>query len=136
MDNCDSFVRKIRAKHHITSDYGVAKKLRLEPQSFYSWKKRGSVFSDETGQAIAEALGYDSEYVLLCLNAERCDRDGDPESKKTYERILRLFSQAAKTAAAILLVVLPYSVIFNAFSVYYVKLSESVYWHRNCYSIP
>lgn len=53
------------------TDYRVAKELDISTNTLYSWRKRGSVMSDDIGKKAAKLLGMEEKFILYCLATER-----------------------------------------------------------------
>ncbi|HJX19108.1 MAG TPA: helix-turn-helix transcriptional regulator [Acidiferrobacterales bacterium] len=88
METSGDFVRAIRARYGITSDYQLAKTLRITRSAMSKYKTGVChVFSEETGFRIAELLDLDAGHVLACLAAERSK---DIKVKKVWERLAEL----------------------------------------------
>lgn len=99
MHTSNDFVREIRALFPSAgSDYGLAKILNVSQQAISKRKKEGSIFSDKTGERIAQLTGHPLEYVLSCLDAERAKC---PTIKAARERIAGMFAQSGKKAARV-----------------------------------
>ena len=111
MHTTADFIHQIKTRDNL-SDYRVAKMLGISRSAMSLHKKgKSKTLSDETAGKIAEILGMDPAYVLMCLNAERAK---DPEVKALYKRMGQLVLAAAKkgrrAAAAVLAAILiPYS---------------------------
>lgn len=102
METMNDFVALIRKRNPGMRDADLARMLRITRQAISQMKSgRSKHFSDETAYNIAEVLGLDPAYVLLCLAAER---SGDERVKHTWQRINRFFKHTAGRAAAIALV--------------------------------
>jgi len=99
MKTSNDFVRAIRARHNVLSDYALAKLLGIT-RSAVSEHKLGlsKAFGDQTGYRIAELLDLDPGYVLASLAAERAKT---PEVKRVWQRMAR----AAGTAAVLVMAV-------------------------------
>lgn len=61
----------LKAHYDGASDYAIAKKLGIQPQTVYHWKAGRYFMSDEIGIRAAELLGLDPDIVLLDLHIER-----------------------------------------------------------------
>ncbi len=98
METSADFIRAIRTRYSITSDYQLAKILGIT-RSAMSKYRTGicHVFGEEIGYRIAELLELPKEYVLSCLAAERSK---DKKVKKVWERIAEL-TRVAVVALAV-----------------------------------
>ena len=101
METMNDFIEMIRKQRPIMSDAELARTIGITRQAISQLKSgRTKHFSDETAYNIAEVLGIDPAYVLLCLAAER---SSDQRVKLTWQRINRFFKNAGTRAAVIAL---------------------------------
>lgn len=73
----------IKARHGITSDYGLAKKLQVTPQKMSDWMSGRVLPGSLICYKIAELLDMKPELVLADIElerAERAHRDGDAQA--------------------------------------------------------
>lgn len=73
------FLNDIQAAYGLTSDYQLAKKLGVTPQSIANYRHGRSFFSDEVALKVAHLLELDPLMILACANADRYARQGAPE---------------------------------------------------------
>ena len=64
------WIDRVKAAKGIESDYGVAKLLRLTPQSVSGYRSKTPTMNEETSIKVAEALGVEPARVLLDQIAE------------------------------------------------------------------
>lgn len=109
METMNDFVDLIRKRKPNMRDAELARTIGVTRQAISQMKSgRSKHFSDETAYNIAEVLGLDPAYVLLCLAAERSP---DQRVKHTWQRINRFFKSAGARAAVVFLLASP---IFSA----------------------
>lgn len=112
-----------------SSDNKTAKALGVSRAAVSKWRN-GETFGDEAALAIADALGYPRDYVLLCCHAERASF---PEAKKVLRQVAGKLRGAAAIIAALLVThavsIEEAQALTNTFEiqctskVYYVKLN-------------
>lgn len=97
METMNDFIASIRKRQPGMNDSELARTIGVTRQAISQMKSgRSKHFSDETAYNIAEVLGIDPAYVLLCLAAERSK---DARVKHTWQRINRFFKSAGSRAA-------------------------------------
>ena len=69
--NTIELLTALKAANDGASDYAIAKKLGIQPQTVYHWKAGRYMMSDEVGIKAAELLGLDPAKVLIDLHIER-----------------------------------------------------------------
>ena len=87
----------VKARHHLASDYQLAKFLGMSKQRI-SANQAGAVMSDEAALKVADALGLERAHVLAIVAAERAKSQ---PVKKEWEKL------AAATAALFVFAMLP-----------------------------
>ena len=65
------FLDTIKAKQGLTSDYQLAKFLKLSDQRISFYRTGKSRFDEDTCIMVADVLGLDQGYVMACIAAER-----------------------------------------------------------------
>lgn len=111
METMNDFVALIRKRKPDMKDAELARTIGVTRQAISQMKSgRSKHFSDETAYNIAEVLGIDPAYVLLCLAAERSP---DQRVKHTWQRINRFFKGAGARAAVLLLLASPIFSLVN-----------------------
>lgn len=69
--NTIDLLTRLKAANDGASDYAIAKKLGIQPQTVYHWRSGRFGMSDEVGIRAAEMLGLDAGKVLISLHIER-----------------------------------------------------------------
>ncbi len=69
------------------TDYRISKEIGAKTQTISTWRNRGSVMSDEYAVKVAEILGFDPDWLLLHIHAER-------NIKQPYGRHLKELAEA------------------------------------------
>lgn len=91
-------VDELKSLNGNASDYRIAQILGVKPQTVSSWRLRGSIFDDETALKVAAALGYQPEYVVACVHAERAKT---PQARTVWTHIAAAFGTAAALVVAV-----------------------------------
>lgn len=69
--NTIELLTALKAANDGASDYAIAKKLGIQPQTIYHWRAGRFGMSDEIGLRTAQELGLDPAKVLIDLHIER-----------------------------------------------------------------
>jgi len=72
--NTIEFIAAIKARHNVTSDYGVAKLLRVSRTSVSEWQKGKGAFGPLTCFRVAELLGEQPAAVIAVVELERAQK--------------------------------------------------------------
>lgn len=105
METMNDFVALIRKRKPDIKDAELARTVGVSRQAIHQLNSgRTKHFSEKSAYNIAEVLGIDPAYVLLCLAAERAD---DERVKHTWQRINRFFKSAGARAAVVFLLASP-----------------------------
>ena len=90
METMGDFVKKLKKRYDISSDYGMAKILGLSPQTMSAHKSgRAKHFSEETAYKIGELTNEDPAYAMVVLAIERAKDDKVREAWRRVARIMR-----------------------------------------------
>jgi len=89
-------------REKISTDYGLAKFLGLEPTTVSAWRRGHRVMSDEHAATIAPLIGEDPAWLALCLAVERVKSDDLAEKMKGV--LLAGANRVASVALGVLLV--------------------------------
>ena len=91
MGNLSSdLIDAIKEAKAIGSDYAIAKRLGLKPQTISNYRKGRTQMSEETAVAVAAMLGRSLAMILVQLAAERARI---PEVAKTWKEIARILGR-------------------------------------------
>lgn len=71
MQTTIEFLDAIRAAHGLTSDYQLAKHLKIRPSRISNYRLGVSLFDEETCLLVASELDLEPAYVAACIQAER-----------------------------------------------------------------
>ena len=82
------YLNKVKAKLHITSDYGLAKALGISKQAVARYYKTGGGFDDDIARTVAKILDLHPGLVMLDMHKERAQT---PESRGLWEEIYKGF---------------------------------------------
>ena len=77
----------------IASDYAVAKRLGLKPQTISNYRKGRTQMSEETAVAVAAMLGRAPGMVLVQLAAERART---PDVAKVWKDLAKILERARR----------------------------------------
>lgn len=94
------YLAECKSKLNVTSDYKLAKALKISTQLMAKYAKGQSVPGPVVAFRIAEILGDQPAAVVADLEAERAERDGKPEDADYLRGLVR---RIAGGAASILL---------------------------------
>lgn len=90
------FIDEIKVRQGLVKDADVARRLGITSSSVSQLRNLKNTFDDSTALKVAELLGTDPGYVVLCAHAQGAKR---PEVRTVWEHIAR----AASTAATVLI---------------------------------
>ena len=97
------FLDAVRAAHGLTSDYQLAKHLKIRAARISNYRNGHTLFDEETCLLIAADLDLDPGYVFACIASERANK---PEVKAAWKKTADLLYGLA--AALAIVAVLPY----------------------------
>jgi transcriptional regulator with XRE-family HTH domain len=103
MQRTNEFLDAVRARLNLTSDYQLAKALKVTRSQVSYYRSRGDVLSDEMAVKTAELLQIDPAYVLTCMSAERTRSE---RARRALTTLAKKLSGAA-ALSVLLLVLLP-----------------------------
>jgi transcriptional regulator with XRE-family HTH domain len=119
MENTRELLAAVKQRHGLTSDYQLAKFLKISKQRVSHYQSGSVTLGDEAAIAVADALGIERGRVLAIVSAERAQSD---QAKREWLKI------AGSVAAVAILAALPFGSDFDFTStaaasnaVYYVK---------------
>lgn len=69
-------------REKISTDYGLAKMLGVDPNTVTGWRKGFRIMSDDHAATIAPLIGEDPAWLALCLAVERVKSDDLAEKMK------------------------------------------------------
>lgn len=64
-------LNELRVRFNLPSDYALQPILKIKKQTISRYRNHGGAFDDDIAVRVAELLGYDSGYILVCMAAER-----------------------------------------------------------------
>lgn len=96
------FIDAVKARHGLTSDYQLAKHLKIRPNRISNYRLGKSLFDEEACLMIAADLGLDPGYVFACIAAERANK---PEVKAAWKHTADLLYGIA--AAVMIIAIIP-----------------------------
>lgn len=82
MKTTTDFLDEVKAKHGLTSDYQLSKKLGCTCSTISGYRAGRSRMDDEMACKVAALLGIEAGYVLACIASERSK---SPIVKKAWE---------------------------------------------------
>ncbi|MEY4429161.1 MAG: hypothetical protein RLZZ182_1850 [Pseudomonadota bacterium] len=91
---------------NISTDYGLAKFLGLEPTTVSAWRRGHRVMSDDHAATIAPLIGEDPAWLALCLAVERVKSDTLAEKMRGV--LLAGTNRVAGVVLGFLVVLVPY----------------------------
>ena len=108
MHTTNQILDAIAEKHGGASDYRLSKLLGASsPSVVVHWRKGRSSLSLDYALKAAALLGWDSAYVVACVEAERAAKDARLENtdeiRATWEKIAQRFKPAAAILAVFFL---------------------------------
>lgn len=80
------FLDAVKARHSLVSDYKLAKKLEITPQSIIQYRNHRNVLSDSMAIRVAGLLEMDPVLVVTAVHAERAKR---PEERALWADIVQ-----------------------------------------------
>lgn len=92
-----NYLDALKARHSLTSDYQIAKKLRMTSASISRYRLNKTTFDDSTALLVAELLEIDPLIVIADMNAIRSKT---PETRAVWKE---LHDRLTGAAAAVLL---------------------------------
>lgn len=98
MNNTQRLIERLRKQCDPPTDYQIAKRLGVDPQNVYNWKKRGSAMDLVTAYTLADALGEDRATIAGMIELDR--RNLSEEKRRRLERMLPRL--VASTSLAVL----------------------------------
>jgi transcriptional regulator with XRE-family HTH domain len=98
MNNTRELLAAVKRRHHLTSDYQLAKFLNLSRQRISANLHGGTILNDDAAIQVADALGIERGRVLAIVAAERAQSD---QAKKEWLKL------AGSAAAVLVLALLP-----------------------------
>ena len=104
METTVDFLDSMKARHGLTSDYQLAKHLKIRPNRISNYRQGVSLFDEETCLLIAADLKLDPGYVFACIAAERANK---PEVKAAWKHTAEILGGLA--AALAILAILPFA---------------------------
>lgn len=90
------FIDDLKTKLKLAKDADIARQLGITSSSVSQLRNLKNTFDDTTALKVAELLGIEPGYVVVCARAQGAKR---PDVRAVWERIAR----AAGTAAAVLI---------------------------------
>lgn len=85
MKTCRDYLKDLKLRYGIESDYQLAKLLGLRKQTIGSLQAADSTFSVETAMRVAELLGIDPKPIVVQAHLERAR---SPAERKMWESLL------------------------------------------------
>lgn len=101
MKTTKDFLKEVKAKHGLKSDYALAQFLGVTRESASKFMSGKNFLGDETAKKVADILGYPPAYVAACMHAQRAK---EKDIKKMWEQAAKILGGAA--AAVVLTVAL------------------------------
>lgn len=100
METMGDFVKKLKKRYDISSDYGMAKILGLSRQTMSAHKSgRAKHFSEETAYKIGELTNEDPAYAMVVL---AIDRAKDEKVREAWRRVARIMRSSAPAFLVVL----------------------------------
>lgn len=90
------FVRALKARYGLGSDYAVHKFLGVSKQSVSNWRNGNNFFDDATAIRVAGLLEIEPAYVLACVHQERAKSDAE---RAAWSSIIERFGGLAASVA-------------------------------------
>jgi len=87
--NTVEYLRAVKARHGISSDYALAAKLGVTRSAVSKMQQGGVAFSDDVALTVAELLEIEPIVVIAAANAERAKT---PEQKAKWMGLVEKFS--------------------------------------------
>lgn len=115
MKTTEQFLDAVRAKHGLTSDYQLAKHLKIRPSRISNYRNGISLFDEETCLLIAADLELDPGYVFACIAAERANKPAVKAAWKHAAAVLYGLAAALALVAVLPFIHLPADPIQSAF---------------------
>lgn len=103
-----TLIAELQLKYDLKSMYAVAKKTGRSQQTVANWIKKDTTLDDESAKIIAELLGYDFEYVLICMEAERASKN--PATARAWAHVAEAWNKAKPAMISASLAI--FSVVF------------------------
>ena len=76
----------LKAAYNIKSDYQLAKKLNVKPQTISRYMLGQSFLDDKMSFEVAELLELEPALIVACVNLERAERQGDAKLIEFWEQ--------------------------------------------------
>lgn len=85
-------IAAIMERYDIDTKYGLAKIMGVSCQSAANWVDHDTVFNDKSALKAADLLELDYEYILICMQLERCGKN--PRARKAWQHIADTWSES------------------------------------------
>jgi transcriptional regulator with XRE-family HTH domain len=87
--NTIEYLDAVKVKRGISSDYALAKALRVGQSAIIGYRAGRTTINDDTALAIAEILGIHPLQIIATANAERAKT---PEQRARWSGVMEKFS--------------------------------------------
>lgn len=88
MNTTIDFLEALKAKTGLSSDYALAKKLKITRAAVSKYRQKRTTFDDSTALTAAEILEVEPATVLAAVHAERAKTEAEKSAwKSIYERL-------------------------------------------------
>jgi len=89
--NTLEYLDAVKTRHHLPSDYALAKRLGVAPQNISSYRSGRRIIDDDMALAIAMELQINPLEVIACANIERAKT---PEQVARWSGVMEKFSMS------------------------------------------
>lgn len=86
MNTTNQYLDAVKARYGLASDYAIAKKLGISPQSVKNYRNGRTSMDENVSVLVADALKIDPEQVII---AAQIEREKKPELRAIWESIFR-----------------------------------------------
>jgi len=86
MNTTNQYLDAVKARYSLASDYAIAKKLGLSPNSVRNYRRGITTMDENVSYLVAEMLEISPEQVIV---AAQIEREKKPELRAVWESIFR-----------------------------------------------
>lgn len=83
------FLDALKRQHSISSDYALAKLMKVRATNLSNYRRGVSCFDDDMAIRVAEIGGWPVGYVLACVAEERAERTKRFSAKKAWHEVAK-----------------------------------------------
>jgi len=93
-------VAALMHRFDIETKYGLAKLIGVSHKTVRSWVDEGRTMDESNAQKAAELLGLDYEFLLICIQMERANKN--PELARAWSKVASLWDSSKVAAFGLL----------------------------------